>query len=143
MRRITRARPRQKVGAVLPAQAALIDQRQVSFVHEAGCLERVIGTFPLEILPREPAQLVINERHEALRRIWIVGVPGDQHLGDFLEWRRNHAEYEEYSNCSSLSNANRWGRGRPSRPKIFSRSVAPSSQTFRFRAMKASMPSTR
>ena len=58
----------EEVGAVLPLHSALIDQLQVGLVHEGGGRERVIGSFLAQERPREPAQIIVDDRRELVER---------------------------------------------------------------------------
>jgi hypothetical protein len=56
-------------------------------------LERVVGTLALQVIARQLAQLLVDERHEAIGRMRVALVPIGEDLGDFLTRRRgDHVE---------------------------------------------------
>ena len=58
---------REEVGAILPLDAADIDQPEVDLVDERGGLEHVVGTLAGHVPLGDPAQLVVYERERASR----------------------------------------------------------------------------
>ena len=58
----------EEVDAVLPADAALIDQLEVDLVHERRRRERVIGPLAAQNGPREAPEVVVDDRRELVER---------------------------------------------------------------------------
>ena len=65
----------------------MIDEAQVGFVDQSGGLQRVIGALTLQVIARQLAQLLVDERHEAIGCIGVALVPIDKNLRDFLTRR--------------------------------------------------------
>ena len=66
---------REKVGAVLPVHGAGVHQPHVRFVHERGRIRAGAGPFLPDVLPSEPAQVVVDERRQALERRLVAATP--------------------------------------------------------------------
>jgi len=74
---------REKVRPVAQLDAIEINQPQVRLVNERRRLEHVPSRLRSETCVRDPAQFVIDERNEALQRVAVALLPGEQHLRDF------------------------------------------------------------
>ena len=68
------------MGAILPLGVSLIDEPEIRLVDECSRLERVVGAFAAQIVTREPAQFVVNQRHQFLERRLVALAPVDQKL---------------------------------------------------------------
>ena len=71
----------EEMGAILPSGVSLIDELQIRLVDERGWLQRVTGTFAAQIVTRETAQFVVNQRHQFLERRLVAVAPIDEQLG--------------------------------------------------------------
>ena len=64
-----------KLCAIVPVDAALIDQAQVGLVDQRGRLEGVSRTLPTQVCRRDPAQLVVDDRRQVLARLLVAFPP--------------------------------------------------------------------
>jgi len=69
--------------AILPVNAALIDQADISFMNECSRLESMIGAFPSQTLSGELPKLSIHHRQQILECLVSTVIPLDQKLRDF------------------------------------------------------------
>jgi hypothetical protein len=69
------------VRAVLPVDPLNLDEPQIGFVHEGRGLQRMTRPLMAHMPPREPAQLVVDQRHEPVERSRLTAAPGHQQLG--------------------------------------------------------------
>ena len=51
-------------------------------MHQGGGLERVVGRFVRHVPGRQLAQLVVDERQQLRRGVWVAGVDGGQDARD-------------------------------------------------------------
>src|SRR5262245_5442040 len=73
------------MGPVLPAQALLGDhQPQIGLVDQGGGLEGVVAPLAPQALPRDLPQLVVEERHQAVRGPRVAAAQRLDDRGDFL-----------------------------------------------------------
>jgi len=49
------------MGTVGPMDVLLVDEPNVSFVDQGGCLERVAFSFPAHVTAGEPVQFVVDQ----------------------------------------------------------------------------------
>jgi hypothetical protein len=68
----------EEVGASLPLHALAVDQPQVGFVDERCRLERVSCTLLRHLPARNPTQLRVDERRQAVQRIAVSLAPCQQ-----------------------------------------------------------------
>ena len=61
---------RKEVSSILDAQV-LPSQAHVSFVYQCRALQSMVGTFPIEVILSEPAQLIVDERDEGFERFLV------------------------------------------------------------------------
>jgi hypothetical protein len=73
-----------EVGAILPVHAPSTHQPEKRLVHELGRLQRMTVPFAPHIRACEPAQLGLDERHQAIESGLIAVAPRLQQLRDFL-----------------------------------------------------------
>jgi hypothetical protein len=66
------------MGAVLPLHLFEIDQPQVGFVDERGRLKRVAWPLSRHLSPRQPSQLLVDDRHELLQRVLVAVFPSGE-----------------------------------------------------------------
>jgi hypothetical protein len=81
-----------------------IDQPQVCFVDERCRLKRVAWPFPGHLSPRQPSQLLVDDRNELLQRGLVAVFPSGEETRDgmarhidhgiSLEVRRGNAFYQ-------------------------------------------------
>ena len=86
------------MGAVLPVHGAGVDQPHVRVVHQRGRIGA--GARPLlpDVLPPEFAQVVVDERRQALERRLVAASPRFEqccYFGDGM-----HLEYDTVVACS-------------------------------------------
>lgn len=67
-----------KLGPVLPARILLIDETQIGFIDERGGLQCVSDALFPQVVPGQPAQLAVNERHQLIKRLLVASTPSDQ-----------------------------------------------------------------
>src|SRR5215207_7931017 len=79
-----------KVGAALPAFLVRAHEAQPCFMDKCGRLEGVTGGFGSHLVAGEPAQLVVDERQQLIRRLCIAFL-------DSVENARNFAHTETAS----------------------------------------------
>jgi hypothetical protein len=70
------------VGAVLPADAAQVDEAKERLVDEGRGLQSVIVAFAAHLEAGQPAKLLVDERHQVIERGTIALAPGEQQLSD-------------------------------------------------------------
>jgi hypothetical protein len=68
--------------AILPVDAALVDESQIHLVHERRRLQRVIATLAAQVRCRAPVQCVVDEGHQPIARLLVAGSPGPQQRRD-------------------------------------------------------------
>ena len=78
MRRITRADIAKKCARFCQLDLFDLDQPQIRLVHERRGLQRMARTFTGHVSPREPTQLVVDQRHELIERSRFPAAPGHQ-----------------------------------------------------------------
>jgi hypothetical protein len=66
-----------------------IHQPDVRLVDKGGRLERLAGLLLGQLLRRQPAQLVVDQRQQLLGGVRVALVDGGQDAGDFVH-RRHH-----------------------------------------------------
>ena len=69
-------RDAEEMGAVLPVDPRLIDQPQVSLVHQGSGLQRVIGAFAAQVVGGKAAQLIVDERQQGVNGFAVAAVSG-------------------------------------------------------------------
>jgi hypothetical protein len=72
----------EKVCAVLPVDAARVNEAKIRLIDQCGCLQRVSGALAAHALAGQPAQLLVNERHELFERRLIAAPPLEEKLCD-------------------------------------------------------------
>ena len=65
----------EEMGAVLPVDAALVDQPQVGFVHQGGGLQGVVGPFAPQVPAGQALEFAVDQRREALERLLVAIAP--------------------------------------------------------------------
>jgi hypothetical protein len=73
-------RQRKEMIPVLPVHLLLAGQPQVSLVDQGRGLERMVGAFPLKLMMRRTAQLLINQRQQLIQRCFITLARSDKQL---------------------------------------------------------------
>ena len=71
-------RNREKMCAILPVHALVIDQAHVGFIDQGRGLETVAGALAFHVAPRQAVQFVINDGGQPLERALISVAPGAQ-----------------------------------------------------------------
>ena len=66
---------REELCSIIPVNAALVDQAEVSFVNEGGRLQRVVGPLLAQVIACELPQLVVNTREHIRERLVLRGKP--------------------------------------------------------------------
>jgi hypothetical protein len=72
-----------KMRPILPLDAPLIDQADISFMNECSRLKRIIGPLSPQTPGSEAPKLPINQRQQILECPTTTLIPLDQKLGDF------------------------------------------------------------
>src|ERR1017187_6645600 len=73
---------REKVYAVLTANAARSNQLEVSLIGQGGRFQRVTGGATPQLLPRDSPQLRVDERHQVAQSFFVAVTPGSQQPTD-------------------------------------------------------------
>jgi len=81
MRRISRAQTAKKLGTVLPAHVAEVDQAQIHFIDQGGRLQDVVGLLSRHVTMRRPVQLLIHQGCQLLQGARIPLAPSPEQLG--------------------------------------------------------------
>jgi len=69
---------RQEMCAILPADAAKVDEPNESLVDESRCLQRVIVTLAAHLDAGETAEFLMNDRDQFVERGTIAAPPCEQ-----------------------------------------------------------------
>ena len=72
--------------AAFPLHLTRINQTQISFIDQRRRLHQVAGPLVAHEMMRQPAQFLVDERHQLIERRLISASPGEQQLRYFL-WR--------------------------------------------------------
>ena len=78
----------EEVGAVLPADAGLVDEPEVGLVDEGGGLEGVAAAFLAHVGVGELSELVVDEGEEVAGGGAVAVADADEQAGEFLPCRR-------------------------------------------------------
>ena len=70
-----------EVSPVVEAGVANAGQPQIGLVHQGRRLKGVIRTLPAHVMCGQPAQLVVDQRHQRFEGRGVSGVPAGQQLG--------------------------------------------------------------
>ena len=54
------------------------DQAEIGFMYDRGALQRVIGALPLQVVVRYPAKLLVDQRHQHIKRGLVAFSPSPQ-----------------------------------------------------------------
>jgi hypothetical protein len=60
---------------VLERGCTLFLQAEIGFVYQGGALQGVVRTFLLQVMMRDPPELVINERNYGAQPLVVTGLP--------------------------------------------------------------------
>ena len=74
-------RDREEMAAIAPRRSCTVDQPQVCLVDERRRVERLSGLTPPQLPAGEAAQIVVNERNEAIESVVVARAVGDEKLG--------------------------------------------------------------
>jgi hypothetical protein len=69
---------RKEVCPVLPMRAFLINEPEIYFIDKRCSLQGVTGTFAPHVLVGQPAQFLINQRHQFLQRCLVPVAPVEE-----------------------------------------------------------------
>jgi hypothetical protein len=69
------------VRAVLPIHLLAVHEADVGFIDQSRGLQRVIRFLSGHIPARQPAQMLIDDRHELIQRSGVTLPPGKQPTG--------------------------------------------------------------
>lgn len=67
----------EEMHAVIPVNRIVVDEPQVSFVHQGGAFESVLIALSRNA-PGQPAQLVVDQRHQLFACRAVAVVPSQQ-----------------------------------------------------------------
>ena len=70
------------MGAVAGLDLRLIDQLQVGLVDQRRGVEDGTALVPRQLVMRDAAQVVVDQRHEALESVWIAPTVRDEQIGE-------------------------------------------------------------
>jgi hypothetical protein len=74
----------EEVRAVLPLDALLVHESQVSLVYECGSLKGVTGPLSSHVPASEAAQFRVYDRHQFVQRGFVAFAPLNQQPGYFI-----------------------------------------------------------
>jgi hypothetical protein len=72
------------VGSVDGLDSGLIDQLQVGLVDQRGGVEYGIATVPRELVVRDAAQVLVDQRHKPREGALVASAVRDEQIGDVL-----------------------------------------------------------
>ena len=70
--------------ATFPLHPTRVNQAQISFIDQRRRLQQVAGPLVAHEMTRQPAQLMVDKRHQLIERRLISASPGEQQLRYFL-----------------------------------------------------------
>lgn len=79
-----------EVGAVLPADVALVHQFEEGFMDDPGALQGVAGALTAEIGAGEPVQLGVDQRHQLVEGRAVAVAPADEQGAHVVGRRLGH-----------------------------------------------------
>jgi hypothetical protein len=77
-------RDREKMCAILPGHLLYIDEPQIRFVHQCRGLKGMARALVAHVVVGQAAQLVVEQRRQAVKRGDVPSAPCLQKTGDFL-----------------------------------------------------------
>ena len=72
------------MSSVLETSWLLPGQAQISFVHQGGALQRVVGALISQVPVGQAAQFVVYQGYEGVKSFLIAGLPLSQQFADGL-----------------------------------------------------------
>src|SRR5206468_1646933 len=72
----------EKLRAIGPLRARLVDQPQVGLVNQCGGAERVVGALAPELVVGDAAQLFVDDGEQPIHGAGVAGPPGKEQIGD-------------------------------------------------------------
>jgi hypothetical protein len=97
---------RKKMGAVLPLHLLEIDQPQVRFVDKRCRLKRVARPLRRHLSPRQPSQLVVDDRKELLQCGLVAVFPFGEEARDVMAGHIGHGDRPRIRPGETHSTAN-------------------------------------
>src|SRR5208283_2441692 len=85
----------EKMGAILPLHALVVDQASVGFIHQRGCLEAVARALALHVAARQAAEFVVNDGGEFFQGAWVSSAPSAEQNAYFTGLRRTVHRWAE------------------------------------------------
>src|SRR5689334_6307585 len=79
----------EEVGTILPLWEVLRDHAHIGFIDQGSALQCVAGTFSLQIMTRDAAQFVVNQRKKRVEGLAVSSTPANQQFCD-LRGRARH-----------------------------------------------------
>ena len=73
---------REEMTAIAPRRLRLVHQPEVGLVHEAARVERLRPAPTAELDPRQPPEVLVDQRHQLVERLGIAGAVGEEQLGN-------------------------------------------------------------
>jgi hypothetical protein len=70
--------------AILDIERPLVDQPQIGFVNQRRALQGMPRPFPLEMMPRDVAEFLVDQRNPRFQRFLIARSPAHEQLGHRL-----------------------------------------------------------
>src|SRR5262245_45591160 len=74
----------EKMGAILPLHALVVNQTHVGFIHQGSGLERVAWALALHVVVSQSAEFFINDRCQAVESASVSTTPGAEKLAYFV-----------------------------------------------------------
>src|SRR5690349_25149641 len=74
----------EEVRTALPIHISLINQTNIGFVHQRGCLQYMAGSFATNVLVRQTMQFVVYEGSEFFEGCFVPVAPFTQEIGYFF-----------------------------------------------------------
>jgi hypothetical protein len=71
-------RYREEMASVLPVDIVASRKAEIGLVHNRRALQRVIGTLTSQVVPRQAAQFVIDQRDKRLSGGNVAATPASQ-----------------------------------------------------------------
>ncbi len=67
---------------VLSIERPLVNQPQIGLMNQRCALQGMPRTFPLEMVPRDVAQFLVDERNQGLQRFFVARFPAYDQLAN-------------------------------------------------------------
>ena len=82
------------MSAILGIKRTLVHQPEISLVDQGRTLQRMSGTFPLEMTSRDIAEFLVDERDQSLKRFMVARLPTYQQLANRMGMLLIHSQLQ-------------------------------------------------